>query len=421
MDPTTVYKYFVLIVKNLRRGLVRSILTALGTMALVLVVTMVWSVLYFLEAATSEKSANLKLIVTERWQLPSQMPMSYASALETGAAKDPGDIEPLDSMTWQFYGGTLDKDQRTRDNSLFAFAMEPKKLLTMMDDLDNLKEPEKGEFALVVEKLEANRQGIILGKDRLTALNKRVGERIKLFGLNYRDIDLELEIVGQFPSGRYDGSAVINREYVLQAMDQYAAENNGTKHPLADKTLNLMWLRVPDQEAFRKIAAQIENSPNFTNPAVKCETASSGISSFLEAYADLLFGIKWIFVPIAILSLSLVISNAISISVRERRLELAVMKVLGFRPVQILFLVLGEALVLGGGAGFVSAFVTWFVVNRIMGGIKFPIAFFPSFAIPDEALWWGPLVGGLAALIGTVIPAVNACRVKVTDVFARVT
>lgn len=421
MDPSQLFKYFVLIAKNLRRGLVRSILTALGTMALVLVVTMVWSVLSMLDKATSEKSDNFKLIVTERWQIPSRMPPAYSGTLEHGAAKEEGDLEPLDSMSWTFYLGTTDKAKQTRENTLFAIAMEPQKVMTMMDDLDSLVEPTKSEFAKVVAQLEANRQGVIVGRDRLAALNKRVGERITLYGINYRDIDLELEIVGLFPPGRYDNTTVVDRQYILDAIDQYPQQHAGKPHPLAGSSLNLYWLRVPDQEAFRQIANQVENSPSFSNPALKCEAASSAISSFLESYSDLLWGIKFVFVPIAILSLSLVISNAISISVRERRLELAVMKVLGFRPVQILFLVLSEALLLGCSAGFLSSALTWFVVNKLIGGIKFPIAFFPSFNIPDDAFWWGPAVGGFAALIGTLIPAVNACRVKVTDVFARVT
>ena len=97
------------------------------------------------------------------------------------------------------------------------------------------------------------------------------------------------------------------------------------------------------------------------------------------------------------------------------------MKVIGFRPWQILVLVLGEALILGAGAGLVSAGATWYIVNEVRGGLKFPIAFFPSFLISDAAWWWGPLVGGLAALAGSAIPAVNACRVKVSEVFAKVT
>lgn len=414
-------KFPLLILKNIRRNLVLSLLTSLGTIVLVLVVTMVWSILAFLDAATAEKSRNLKAIVTERWQIPSQMPYAYANTLTEGAAREEGDQRPLDSMTWTFYGGSTDPTNRTLDNTLFAFAMEPRKLLTMMDDLDSLPPDLAAELEVGIRKLEENRQGLIVGKERLALLNKEVGERIKLFGLNYRSIDLELEIVGVFPPGRYDKSAVINRDYLLgEVLESYPRNHNGQKHPLAEKCLNLVWLRMPDTAAFSTIADQIENSPYYSNPSVKCETASSGIATFLDAYRDLLWGMRWLLVPAALVSLALVISNAISISVRQRRLELAVMKVLGFRPLQIMTLVLCESLLLGVGAGLISSWATWYLVNNVFGGIPFPIAFFPSFFISDDALWWGPAVGGLAALAGSLSPAWSACSVKVTEVFSKV-
>ena len=74
-------KFFLLILKNLRRNKLRTALTALATMVLVFVVTMIWTVVYFLEAFTNEKSGNLKAVVTERWQMPSQMPLSYTEPL----------------------------------------------------------------------------------------------------------------------------------------------------------------------------------------------------------------------------------------------------------------------------------------------------------------------------------------------------
>ena len=49
--------------------------------------------------------------------------------------------------------------------------------------------------------------------------------------------------------------------------------------------------------------------------------------------------------------MSLVVANAISISVRERRTEMAVLKVLGFQPRHVMLLVLGEALLVGFLAG----------------------------------------------------------------------
>jgi putative ABC transport system permease protein len=413
-------KFLFLIVKNVRRNLVLSALTSLGTMVLVLVVTLVWSILAFLNLATEEKKSNLKAIITERWQIPSQMPFAYAATLEEGAAREPGDERPLDSMTWSFYGGTLDLKNRTVENSLFAFALEPKKLRTMMDDLDSLPPDKAAELDAAIARMEQNRQGIILGRDRLKLLNKQVGDRIKLYGINYKGIDLELEIVGQFPEGRYDNSAAIHRDYLLGALDAWPRDHKGEQHFMANRCLNLVWLRVPDTAAFQTIAGQIESSPYYSSPAVKCETASSGIANFLDAYRDLIWGMRWFLAPACLISVALVISNAISISVRQRRQELAEMKVLGFRPAQILFLVLGESLVLGAGSGFVSGGLTWWVVNNVLGGIKFPIAFFPSFFISDDALWWGPLVGALAALVGSAWPAWSACTVKVSDVFAKV-
>ena len=119
--------------------------------------------------------------------------------------------------------------------------------------------------------------------------------------------------------------------------------------------------------------------------------------------------------------LALIIANAISISVRERQKEFAVMKVLGFRPNQLLALVLGESLVLGTLAGFTSAFATYFIVNKVFGGIPFPIAFFGRFFIPGEAIYWGPLIGVGTSFLGSFMPAWSARSVRVSDVFARVT
>ena len=50
--------------------------------------------------------------------------------------------------------------------------------------------------------------------------------------INYKDIDLEFEIVGEFPEGRYNQSAVMNRDYLNRALDQYERDNR-RKHPLA--------------------------------------------------------------------------------------------------------------------------------------------------------------------------------------------
>ncbi|MER3439877.1 MAG: ABC transporter permease [Gemmataceae bacterium] len=406
------FKLFLLMLKNLRRHLLRTSLTAVATMVLVFVVILVWSILYFLDVVTQERAKDLKAIVTERWQIPSQMPFSYADSLSRGAASKPDDIVPDDSMTWQFYGGTLDPNKRTRENLIFFFAMEPKKLRTMMDDLDTL-DPE------LIRKMEQNKRGVIVGQERLKALNKQVGERFTVSSLNYKGIDLEFEIVGVFPQGRYDQSAVMNRDYLNDALDDYYRKR-GVRHPMHDRTLNLVWLKVPDSRAFARVAEQIMTSGLYTQPAVKCETAASGISTWLDAYRDLIWGMRWLLSPAVLVTMALVVANTISISVRERLTELAVMKVLGYRPWHLLVLVLGEALLVGGLSGAASAGLTFWVINHVFGGLKFPIAFFPEFLVPRASLWWGPVLGAATAVAGSILPAWTARAVRVSEVFAKV-
>lgn len=412
-------KFLMLIFKNLRRNLVRSMLTSAGVMVLVFVITLIWSILGFLDMATSEKTSNFKGIVTEKWSIPSQMPFAYASTLENGAAREDSDVKPIDSMTWQFFIGSTEKGKMGFNSFVFAFCMEPKKLLTMMDELDSLQPGPRAELDKAIQEMEKNRQGIIVGQKRLAALEKKVGDRIKIFGTNYRDLELECEIVGTFPLGRYDNNSCINRDYLNASLDAYKV-SKGKPHPLANKTMNLVWIKVPNKDTFAKVSSQIDNSPMFASPPVKIETASSGVANFLAAYKDLLTILRWVLAPSIIATLAVVISNAISISVRERRKEMAVLKVIGFQPNQIMFLVLGEAILLGVVAGSISSIGTYFFVNRVLGGIPFQIAFFSSFPILDGALWWGAAIGFATSFAGSILPALSTRSIKVVDVFSKV-
>src|SRR5205085_2533878 len=143
----------------------------------------------------------------------------------------------------------------------------------------------------LVKRLEDNRIGCLIGRERLESINKKVGEKFKLSSLNYKGIDLEFEIVGLLPEGRYNQSAIMNESYFHGELDRYERQN-GRKHPLDQKRLNLVWLRVKDRAGFDRVGQIIETSPYFADRPVKCETASSGIASFLDAYQDLLWGMK---------------------------------------------------------------------------------------------------------------------------------
>ena len=94
------------------------------------------------------------------------------------------------------------------------------------------------------------------------------------------------------------------------------------------------------------------------------------------------------------------------------------LKVLGFRPWQVLGLVLGEAILVGGLSGLLAGGMAWWM-TQASGGL--PFGAMEKFFISDNALWWGPAIGAGTALAGSLLPAWTARSVKASEVFARVT
>lgn len=80
-----------------------------------------------------------------------------------------------------------------------------------------------------------------------------------------------------------------------------------------------------------------------------------------------------------------------------------------------------KRLLVGGISGLMSSGLTYLLINYAIGGLKFPIAFFPAFFIPTAALWWGPVLGSVTAFLGSMLPAWSARTVKVAEVFAKTT
>lgn len=418
-------KVVVIMFRGLRRSMLRTSLTYLALFVLTLVLCLIYAVLHMIGNATTEKEANFKAIVTHKTVIPSQMPAGYYEQFRYACLNDlPPEMRPAngdkDIMSWSFVIGTTDKVNQRKDTMVFLFALEPDKVMTMMDGLDDLTGEEKVLLEKACAAMLANPRAIVMSKSRLKTLNLQVGQKIKLHGLNYANILFEFEIIGELPEGKYEGVSFMNKEYLIKQLEAYPrdAVNNqkGEAHPMMDKCINLIWVRLPTKEAFERLSQIVNDRAKFNTVPIKLETASSGIGTWLGAFKDIFWGIKYILVPAMIGIMSLVVANALSISVRERRTEMAVLKVLGFQPRHVVLLVLGEALLVGFLGGGMSALMAW----GMLGSVKFQIMFFGAFFVPINSLVYGPALGMAVSFAGCIGPALAAKNVKVAEVFARV-
>lgn len=433
-DPIGKYaKIAGLVFRNLRRNLVRTSLSYIALFILTGMLTLIYSIVWFLALVTQEREDNLQVIMTEKYSIPSLMPRAYANQLRSIIMEDldpqyrPNNIDD-NFMTWSFVGGTLDINNRTPENSLFFFALNPDSVLTMMNDQGLNKEDlgEKGYQELVnaIDLVKQDKRNIIVGQDRLDMLGVQVGDKITFYSVNYPDIVFDMNIVATFPSeSRYGKSAAMQADYLFDKIDEAVRPGGiGFSNKSAyDKHINLIWVRLQNRQAYEQLAAIVNNPRTFASPAVKLETASAGLSSFLDSFKDILWGMKYIIMPAIMVIMCLVVGITITIGVRERWTEMAVMKVLGFQPSQVMSMIVSESVLIGLFGGMLSTWSVYFLpLFMRSSGIEFKVAFFTNFKAPWEIVIYGPILGIAVGLIGALVPALSAKNVKVSEVFARV-
>lgn len=410
-------KLLRLIMKNLFRNKVRSILTALAIFLLVAILTLISTVIQFLDNQMKEQSKDVLAVVTERYRIPSRFDRKYMEDIASTGSTINSNLSNIEGFhgentnVWHFTLFSLDPTMRDKDTYFFVIASWPEKLNTMVDGMKGF-DPD-GTLCNLMKHPPVSgvdNIGILLGAERLKKLNKKVGDVFKATsivhkGADGKQVEFELEIVGELPGGsRWAQGGFMDYEYLNRVLKAVNSDLDGK--------VNLGWIMTDTQQAAIQTAGSIESYL----PDVKCETLSSAVGRFLEPFKDILRGVKYFLVPAIFVVMAVIVANAISITVRERRMEIAVLKVLGFGPNQIMFLILGEGMLLGTLAGGLSATAVWALMNNI----KLQILFFGGFNVPNEAIAWGFGTGAVTAFLGSILPAISARWIKVVDVFSKV-
>ncbi len=473
----------MLVYRSLRRNLLRTALTYIALFVLTGMLTLIYGLVKSIGKLTSEKEDSQLVIMTDKFSIPSQMPPGYATKLKGVIEKMPPSAQPrpftdeervkkgipasplgsikseeltrlfrddLDRdegsrdrqrfralaaeglkenfITWSFVVASLDPAKLTQENTLFLFVLDPAAVKYGMMSEQGLNKEDLGdegweEMIRVIDLVKQDKRNIVVGEDRLKIMGKKVGDEVKFYSMNYKDLSFECKIVGSFPSGsRMGGNSVMQYEYLEGKLSDYK-KTKGAPHPLDNLSLNLVWVRMPNKASYQALAAQVNDTSNFNGPAVKMETFSALVGAILEPYKDIFWGLKYIVMPSIGVIMCLVIGIAITIGVRERWTEMAVMKVLGFQPWQIMGMIVSEAMLIGIFGGMLSTWFVYFVPLMVKHGtraIGVKFSFFDNFSSPWEIVILGPLLGIAVGIIGSALPSWNARKVKVSEVFAQV-
>lgn len=379
--------------RNLRRHGVRTVLTvgavAVAIVAFVLLRTITGAYFVFVESSATDRLAT-RHKVGARIGLPYRF-LEHVRELPGVRAATGG----------AFVGGTTSAKP---DQQVAAIAVDHTSFVPVFDEVE--LDP------AALQRWQANRQGAIVGDTLARTLGIGVGDRLTLDGSVVRG-RWDLQIEGIYTTSR----PAFERSSLMFRWDYF----NETLPASERERIDLIFSRIDDASASASLAkavdAELEGKgvPTLTMSQRAMNLALlGGVSALLRA-VDL-------GTVIMLLIVLMILANTIAMGVRERTSEYAVMRAVGFRPLQIAAVILTEGVALGFISGIIGAMAAYPVVELGLGRwLEENVAnLVEHFRIHPNT--YAAALGASLALgvVASVVPAVRMSRLSVVDALRRI-
>jgi putative ABC transport system permease protein len=381
--------YLPLIAKNSFRNRRRSLLTILSIAASLCLLGLLLTIYhtFFFTEATPDQA--LRLVTRNRVSLANPLPLSYQQQIK----QVPGVKE---AMIFQWFGGVY-KDSRDPANFFARFAVEAEKFGVVHPDY-KLPDDERQAFV-------NDRTGCIIGRKTAARHNLKPGDRVTLTG-DIFPVTLELTVRGVYDSKIDSESLFFHYIYLNEGLATTAGFSDVVG------TYFIRMERAEDANAISKaIDDKFRNSPSQT----KTETEQAFGLSFLAFLGN----VKLILLSICAavtFTILLVSGNTMAMTVRERVREVGVLKTLGFTNGVVLWLMVGEAVVIsliGGALGLALAGGLCLLLRGLPSAMTFMDM--SQFAVPTSVAITCLLVAAMIGFISSVIPAWGASKRPITE------
>ena len=383
-------KYLSLILSNLKRKKIRTLLTVLSIM----IAFLLFGYLSAIRVAFSQgvKVAGVdRLVVRHKVSIIQFLPESYRQRMER--------IDGVDlavHATW--FGGTYQKPQ----NFFGQMPVVPEPFLEMFPEY--LLEPEEKKAWL------ETRTGAIVGRVTADRFGWKVGDKIPIQATIWQKKDgsrsWEFDLVGIYEGGK-KGTDTSNFFFRHDYFDEARAWGSGN--------VGWYWVKIKDPERAAEIAQDIDQE--FANSPAETKAEPEG--AFVQGFANQIGNIGKILTAIlaaVFFTILLVAGNTMAQTVRERLQELAVLKAVGFTHRGVLALVLGESILLAVAGGTLGLVAAWLAIS--VGGDpthgSFPVFFFPA---TDIAI--GGALTLFVGLASGLLPGLQAQRLQIADALRR--
>jgi putative ABC transport system permease protein len=379
-------RFLPLLITNVLRNKRRSALTVTSIAASVFLIATLLTVLTELRDPPQTPASALRLITRHRVSMTNFLPKSYRRRIEQ--------IEGVDGVVGSLWFGGVYKDEK---NFFAQFAVDVDRFFDVYADID-LPADQRESFL-------HDRTGAIAGEKLAARFGWNVGDRVTLRGARF-EFDPVLTIRGIYKGGGDDGSILY---YHWDYFNEAVKDSGG---PWADSA-GFYIIRARTASAVPHIAADIDDSFRDTNAPTKTESEQAFVLGHIAMIGNVQFMISGISLVVTF-TIVLLAANTMAMSIRERTREIAVLKALGFRRIQLLSILLGESVALSLGGALIGGLGARLVyANLKMAAIS--IGMVQRFVVTPGTLLICIGVGGAVGVAAAGFPAWRAASRPVVD------
>ena len=374
-------KFLRFILKNTLRNPVRALLTLLGVAIAAFIFTAVFALDLGMRRMIRESGGDDILTVFQKYQgCPplSKLPSSY----QTSIADLPGVADVTASLF-------LLSACSTATDLVAVHGIEPDKFRQFR----NIKIGDSEYRAFAQERGAA-----IAGERIAKQYGWQVGQTVALQKLG--NISFTIRGIFRAPGNSLENAVLVDLEYLRYSTNQVGMT-----------TLFLVRLKDPNQAG--PVGDQIDAL--FANSAAPSKTSPERafISSAISGVVGMIEFSRWLgYVAVGILFVG--VANSLSMTVRDRTREIGILKTIGFRRAQVLFIIVSEAVVTALLGGVLGAFSAFLLVNFSSFGLSVE-GFTISPHVPVSLLFVAAGIAALVGLFGGLLPSYRASWLRIVQ------
>jgi len=369
------------IIKNALRNKRRALLSVSSVAASLFLLVMLQVALRELTQPPESSGAELRVAVRNKISLTNPLPARQRPIIE----KIPG-VVGVTPFTW--FGGKYKGEQGM---SFAQFAIDPKALGTVFTDA-------KMDAAGYKNFLE-QKDSCVIGRLTADKYGLKPGDRFVLDSTVYPG-SLSFRIAGIYSGTPDDRNMLFRQDYLDDSL--------GTPGQVG-----MWWLKVKSAADMPRVTAAVNKA--FENTAAEVRAESE--RAFQLGFISMLGNIKTLVASIStvvVFTLVLVSASTMSMAIRERFRELAILKALGFRRRELFAFILAESFGLaaaGAAIGIGSAYCLFNFgdISKMTNGI------FLTFEVTPRIVGLSALVAALLGIISAIAPAISVARMSVVN------